>query len=349
MNKNNIFNIQLFADLNTNTTSDTGLAPEVKDYYDTECLRNAKPNLVYAQFGKKTGLPQGNGHIVKWRRMIPYGAATTPLQEGITPAGKKAKFEEISVEAKQYGDYTVISDRVKMETLDPIVIELTREHGNQGALTIDTVTRNELMCGTTVVFPDKKTTDEDGNETYTKVTSRDALDESCTLNSKLVGLCKTILKRRNAPKINGSYVAIIHPDCENDLMNDPNWIDVVKYKNPEQIFEGEIGKLNGVRFVTTSEAMIWNDSKAEQGATPEGLAVYGCIFLGADAFGNVQLEGGNMEIIVKPLGSGGTEDPLNQRSSVGWKVTDYATKILDETRIVRAEVCSAEFSKLLAA
>lgn len=70
------------------------------------------------------------------------------------------------------------------------------------------------------------------------------------------------------------------------------------------------------------------------------VAVYPCIFLGKGAFGDVDLEGGGMETIVKALGSGGTADPLNQRSTIGWKCTGYGAKILIPEYIVRVEVTS---------
>ena len=70
------------------------------------------------------------------------------------------------------------------------------------------------------------------------------------------------------------------------------------------------------------------------------VAVYPCIFLGKGAFGDVDLEGGGMETIVKALGSGGTADPLNQRSTIGWKCTGYGAQILIPEYIVRVEVGS---------
>lgn len=321
--------------MNVNTTASPGMTKDQKEYYDSELLRNTTPNLVYAQFGKKVPMPQNNGKHVRWRRLKAYGAATTPLQEGITPAGNKPEFENLEAAVEQYGDYTVITDRVKMESMDPMVIELTREHGNQGALTIDTVTRDELMTGTNVVFAPKA----DG----TKVLSRDTLDKTCTLTPNLISMCKTILKKNKAKTIGTDYVAIIHPDLEHDVTTNEKFIDVVKYKDSEKIYNGEIGKLYGVRFVTTPQGKIW---KGDDDNCPAGLAVFGVLFIGADAYGVVQMSGGNMEMIIKQVGSGGVDDALNQRGSVGWKVTGYATKILNELNIVRAEVCSTDFSEI---
>ena len=73
----------------------------------------------------------------------------------------------------------------------------------------------------------------------------------------------------------------------------------------------------------------------------DGCAVYGCLFLGKDAYGVVDLSEGT-EVIVKPRGSSGTADPLDQRSSVGWKGV-HAAAILYDEYIVRVE-CGSSYS-----
>ena len=65
------FDLQLFANPNTNTTSSGYLTPEMKTYYDTELLENAKAELVHTRFGKKVPLPAGRGKTVEWRKFQP--------------------------------------------------------------------------------------------------------------------------------------------------------------------------------------------------------------------------------------------------------------------------------------
>lgn len=333
-----VFNLQQFAS-NPVTTSDSEMSKDMQDYYNVELLKRALPNLVYGQFAKHTPLPQHEGQNPRWRKFKSYEPATTPLQEGVTPPGNHPKLETIEGHTEQYGDYTEITDRVSMETIDPVILELTKLHGEQGSNTLDIIVRNEVMTGTNVLFAPKS----DG----TKVTKRADLDGTCNVTPKVISIAKTILKRNNIRPINGSYVGIIHPDIEHDITTHPLFIDINRYgENVKKIHEGEIGKLFGVRFVTSSNAKIWNDSAATVGATPAGLAVYGCVFIGEDVYGDVQLSGGNMEMIVKPVGSGGTSDPLNQRGSVGWKVTGYDAEILAQLGIVRLECCSSEFSSI---
>ena len=73
----------------------------------------------------------------------------------------------------------------------------------------------------------------------------------------------------------------------------------------------------------------------------DGCAVYGCLFLGKGAYGVVDLSEGT-EVIVKPRGSSGTADPLDQRSSVGWKGI-HAAAILYDEYMVRVE-CGSSYS-----
>ena len=145
----------------------------------------------------------------------------------------------------------------------------------------------------------------------------------------------------NADTIGESYVAIIHPYVAYDLRRNPEWIDVHKYAEPENIFKGEIGKLAGVRFVETSEAKIWKDS-----TTPDDLGVFGTIVLGAHAYGVTSVEGGGLQHIVKQLGYG--DDPLNQRASVAWKGIKTAERLVEQY-MVRIESVSPKYSPTIKA
>ena len=103
-------------------------------------------------------------------------------------------------------------------------------------------------------------------------------------------------------------------------------------------YEGEIGEISGVRFVQTTEAKIYTGE-----GCPEGLAVFGSLFLGQNAYGVTEITGGGLQTIVKQKGSAGTGDPLDQRSSIGWKATKTA-EILVDNYLVRVESCSPRYS-----
>ena len=319
-------NLQLFAgNLNTNVTTDSGLSAENKTHYDMTLIDEAGPYLVHDQFGQKRPIPRNGGKKIEFRKYASFPKALTPLTEGVTPDGRKLSVSIIEAEIAQYGDYVTLSDVLDLTAIDNNVVEATKQCGRQAGLTLDTVTRNVLQSGTNVHFCGGKT-------------ERSALDANCVLTVAEVKKVVASLKAANAPKINGSYVAIIHPYVAHDLMSDPEWIDAHKYATPENIYEGEIGKVAGVRFVETSEAAIFTGDDC-----PSGLAVFGCLFIADGAYGVTEITGGGLQTIIKQLGSSGVADALNQRSSVGWKAIKTA-EILVDAYLVRVECCSKDFS-----
>lgn len=313
-------NLQLFAELNTNVTSDSGLSVENKTYYDMTLIDEAQANLVHDQFGQKRNIPKGGGKKIEFRKFAALPKATTPLNEGVTPNGKKLDASAIESTVQQYGDYVTLSDMLDLTAIDPIVVEATKVVGRQAGMTLDTITRNIIQGGTNVFYAPKA----DG----TAVTSRTALDATCKLTVDLIRKVVAFLKKNNAPKIDGSYVAIIHPYAAYDLMSDPEWKYPHQYQDTSNIYEGEIGKIAGVRFVETSEAKVYDGG------------VFGTLVIADGAYGTTEITGGGLETIIKQLGSAGSADPLNQRSTVGWKATKTA-EILVDAYMVRIEHKSA--------
>ena len=253
--------------------------------------------------------------------MNPFAKATTPLTEGVTPDGKKLDWATVTATVSQYGDYVTTSDMLDMTAIDNNITEAGRVLGDQAGISLDGVVREILNAGTNVQYGD-------GSKT-----SRSAITDTDVMTVAAVKRAVTTLKRMNAKKINGDYVAIIHPDVAYDLMNDTKWEAVATY-NPKNLYAGEIGRLYGVRFVETSEAKIFEKAGASS------IDVYSTLFLGADAYGTTSIDGGGLEMIVKPKGSAGSADPLNQRSTVGWKATKTAC-ILTQAFMVRVETASA--------
>ena len=408
MEKDLIFDLQLFADPNTQTTEKNtpgtnDLSSTMKTFYKTSLLENARNEHYYAQFGQKQPLPKNEGKKVEWRKFDTFEKALTPLTEGVTPDGRNINMSKIEAEIHQYGDYTTVSDRLELEAVDPIITLTTEEHGAQAGDTIDTLTRDVVMAGSNVIYGGSG------------VSSRSALVKTDTLTPTLIDKAMTFLKKMKAPTINGDYVAIIHPSVAFDLRESQGWEDVHKYAQPAEIYNGEIGKLHGVRFVESTEAKIYkganltaeaanlsvktNVSAGTTVAVKEAItqdeaaalvgrkiligtnaneilsasygaagsasitvktaatasandviypgeagaantAVYGTIFMGKDAYGIIEPSAESLEVIVKQRGSAGTADPLDQRSTIGWKAS-HAAKILYQERLVRVETGSS--------
>ena len=324
-----VMNLQLFADVQTTLTE--GLSAEMKTFYDMTLIDEAAPALVHDQFGQKRPIPKDGGKTIEFRKFSPLAKALTPLTEGVTPQGKSLDVTTVTAEVSQYGDFVTMSDMLELTAIDNVVVEALKLLGRQGGATLDTVVRNVLQSGTNVMYCPKLGTG--GAETA--VTSRSGLDATCKLTVKVIQQAVAKLRSQNAPNIQGKYVAIIHPYAAYDLMRDPDWIDAHKYAQPDNLFEGEIGEIAGVRFVQTTEAKIYTGG------------VFGTLVFGDGAYGTTDIAGGGMETIVKQKGSAGTADPLDQRSSVGWKGLKTA-ELLVEQYMVRIESKSPDFSANLA-
>lgn len=325
-------NLQLFANVVQTTLLD-GLSPEMKTFYDMTLIDEASANLVHDQFGQKRPIPANGGKTIEFRKFAPLAKAVTPLTEGVTPDGKSLTVSTITATVNQYGDYITQSDVLELTALDNTILEATKLLGRQAGATLDTVVRNVLQSGTNVTYCPKV-----ASGVETAVTSRANLDATAQLTVDVVQQVVAKLRAQNAPTINGKYVAIIHPYVAYDLMRDPEWIDAHKYAQPTNLYEGEIGEIAGVRFVQTTEAKIYTGS-----GCPSGLAVFSSLFLGDGAYGVTEITGGGLQTIVKQKGSAGTADPLDQRSSVGWKAIKTA-EILIPNYLVRVESCSKRFS-----
>ena len=313
------YNLQLFANANTQTTAASGLTDEMKVFYSDYLIDNAVPKLVHDQFGQKHPIPKNGGKTIEFRKYSPLPKLLQPLTEGVTPDGQALNMTTIEATVAQYGGYITLSDILLLTAIDNNLMQATKLLGNQAGATLDTITREVLVGGTNVIYSGG-------------VASRSAL----TANSKLTvdDIMKAVraLKNQNAEKIDGSYVAIIHPDVAYDLMHDDLWEAVKTYADPADWYEGEIGKIAGCRFVETTEAKIF-----------EG-GVYATLVLGDNAYGTTELEGGGLEHIVKQLGSAGTADPINQRASAGWKATKVAERLVEQfmVRIESKSTFSAE-------
>ena len=313
-------------DGNTNVTTDAGLTDEMKVYYSTYLIRLAEPLLVHDQFAQKHPIPKNGGKTIAFRKYDSLPKALTPLTEGVTPDGQKLTMDEITATVAQYGGFVELSDMLLLTAIDNNLMVATRLIAEQASKTLDTITREVLNGGTNVLYAEGQ------------VSSRAALvggQDSGNHYLTIDGVRKAVrfLKVMNARRINGDFAGIIHPDVAYDLMSDPKWVNVKTYSDPSGIYNGEIGKIEGVRFVETSEAKVF----VGEGAS--GRDVYSTLILGADAYGVTEITGGGLQHIVKQLGSGGTSDPLDQRATVGWKATKVAERLVEQY-MVRIETTS---------
>lgn len=295
----------------------------MKTFYDRQLLTRTVPKLLHAKFGQKKRIPQHGGRIIEFRKFAGLAVATTPLTEGALFTNlKDLTVTSTTATVAQYGDAVGFSDLVSTTTIDPLLKETTDILAEQAAETIDELVRDTISAGTTVFYAG-------GRTSRVTLAAGDIITVADVVNIAMQ------MELNRARKIDGAWQAITHPRVIFDLQRTQEWRDAQNYHRTGRPFDGSVGELYGVRFWTTDKAKVFAD--AGVGGTVD---VYTMLVFGAEAFGIVDLAGHNLQTVFKPLGSAGTADPLNQQSSMGWKVT-FGVKRLQEPFMLRYETSTS--------
>jgi N4-gp56 family major capsid protein len=325
-------------------TTSNSLPPGTQAFYDRNLLRRAQPAAVFDRYGQKRPLAQRSGNQIKFRRYSQLAPASTPLVEGITPSGSQLTATDILAQIQQYGDYVTLSDLVSMTNQDPIVTEATDVLGDQAGTTIDQARRDVLVTGTNVVYAGGVQT---RGQVATKITGPDldrAIRALKNQNAKFMKEGMMASDKVGTAAVRKAFIAVVPPDVEFDMETMLGYRSVSDYGSMDGVMEDEIGAYKNVRFVSTTSSKVFPGAGAAGTTlyknTNGAYDVYPVLIFGADAYGVIDLAGAGMSTYVKELGSSGAADPLNQRSTVGWKA-DTTTKILNEAWIIRLEVAAS--------
>lgn len=97
-------------------------------------------------------------------------------------------------------------------------------------------------------------------------------------------------------------------------------------------------RLTSAATLTAGDVVYTKDAGAPEAGTYVSPSVHATLVFGADAYGVIDVDGkGTMETIIKPQGSAGATDPLNQRGTVGAKVAAYTAKVLNPLWLIKIE------------
>ena len=309
----------------------------LKAFYDTELLENARAEMFYAQFAKKQPLPAGHGRTVEWRKWNTFEKASQ-LQEGVIPTGQKFGMSTRTGVINQYGTYASITDVLEMRAYDPIILGATEEMGASAAETQETLIRDALLVNPNVMYCDnvELATGAVSGDTPTACNQLEASGTHMSLlTPDTVAKAVTFLKKNRVPTVGGKYYAVIHPSVAYDLRRSKDWIEAHKYAATSEIFNGEIGELHNCRFIENVFAPVLDGEYKNKAST----CTYATYFFGKDAFGIIDPDGGALEMIVKDKSQVG--GPLNQFSTVGYKLETNGATVLYPERLLRVMSCSS--------
>lgn len=312
-------------------------------------LAHAGPILVLQKFGTPKEMPMNTANTVKFRRPIPFAAATTPLVEGVTPTAQKMLYEDVEATMRQYGRPIEITDVVHDLAEDPVLKDASMLAGEQAALTLEMVTHGVIKAGTSVV--------------YTNGAARTSVNTPISLNKQRA--ITRALKAQKARKITtilspstkyatqaveASFVALAHTDMESDIRALSGFIPVASYGSRAPLCPEEIGAVEDCRYILSPELSAWADGGgAYNGSgtdmvTTSGTSadVYPILYVGKEAYGLIPLKGKRAitPMVINP-GTTSKSDPLGQRGYVSWK-TYYTCVILNENWMQRMESAATD-------
>jgi len=134
-------------------TARAQISAEVNNFYNRALLERAVPLFVHTRWGQVRDIPTKSGtDTIKFRKYGALTAQTTALSEGVTPTGKQLSITDVTAVVLYYGDFVTFTDKVLLETIDPLLTETAEVLGEQAGDSIDKICRAVLEAGTTVQY-----------------------------------------------------------------------------------------------------------------------------------------------------------------------------------------------------
>ena len=271
-----------------------------------------RPEMYFDQFADVQATNATNpGASIKFTVFADLAAATTPLGEAedVTPVSMSDS--QVTVTLEEYGNATVTTAKLRASSFMPVDPVAAQAVGYNAGLSIDTVCRSVLEAGTNVFYA------SGGADT---ASARVDMDVDDVLTIADVRKAVAQLRSANVPTINGTYVGFIHPDVQFDLLSATDaagWRDAYKYTDATPLINGEIGQIDGVRFIASPRAPLFANAYNGSGAPGTGDS-YGTLIMGRQALAKGISLGG--EYGAQPsIVYGTVTDLLKRFRPVGWK------------------------------
>lgn len=326
------------------TTTYGDISPRIGIIAEVKMLEHAEPILVLQKFGDPKPQPKNKGQTVKFRRPVPFAAATTPLAEGVTPSSQKMAYQDVTVGMSQYGAWTEITDVIADTHEDPVLQDVQMLLGEQAAETFEVLTWGVISGGTSVI--------------YANGTARNGVNTPISLGK--LRLASRSLKKQRAKKITkilapsvnvatkpveAAFVVVAHTDCDSDIRGLAGFKSVAEYGTRQPLCPEEIGSVEEFRFVLSPVLTSLPDAGGAKGSMVStggtSADVYPMVVLSQNCFGIVPLKGNGgpgsiVPMVLNPNTPRGG-DPLGQRGSASWK-SWFAAVRLNELWLTRIEV-----------
>lgn len=326
------------------TSTSPGISQRTNVYAAREMLRHAGPVNVLEKTGPLTKpMPKNKATTIKFRRPVPFEAATTPLQEGVTPTSTAFRYEDVSATLAQYGQVGVITDVIEDTHEDPVLNDLVVQLGENIGRTKEALNYAVLRGGTNVFYANGSQR-TDVNTPISLAKQRAVIRGLKAQKAmKITNVLDGSPDYATRP-VEAAYIAVGHTDLEADIRNMPGFLPVAEYGRRQTVSEYEIGSVEDVRYILSPDLEPFANGGAATSTmvstSGSNADVYPIMYFGKEAWGMVPLRGANAtEPTIIPVGQKTKDDPLGQRGYAGWKIW-HAALILNQLWIARLEVAS---------
>ncbi len=213
----------------------------ILEVYSDEILYQAQPNLRFEQVAqKRTDLQTLPGQTIKFLKYnaltgSPALTETSAMETGVISTST------LSISVAEYGKALAFSEQLLRASVTDLLRDAATLLGHHYAKFRDSLVRDALLGTANVLYAKARA-------------SRAGLTASDTFDVDLIRDTVETLATNKAPKFSGDgYITFVHPHQAKFLRKDDAWVQANVYSNADKLFNAEIGKLEDMRFIETTQ------------------------------------------------------------------------------------------------
>lgn len=336
------------------------LTPRTNAWAVAELLVNAQPHQHIQNLAGQAAqpVPENKNDTIVFRRYLNLPINITPLTEGTTTDNANdLTYEDFTVQLKQYGSFTTISDKALLLHEDPLLAQALQLEGEQAGKVIETIGWNTLSANLNVILTGTAALVTDVVVPFTMSTLRNAVRFLDNNDAPKIKEAVSTSAAFNTTPIAEAYYCLMHPDLKKDLRNlnatnlngnINDFIPVEQYGNNSSAISGEVGSVEDIRFLSSTiykpalggGGTVATDGTATVRRTGSKADVYTMVVLGKNAYSTVAVKGMWSAQIMVSADMATRADPYKSARTISWKMW-YAIVITNPRNIISIKTASA--------
>ncbi len=270
------------------------LSQAIQTIWSKEILFQSMPILRFEQFAvKKTELGVMPGLTINFMRYNNLSTGSRQLTEGIRMETEALSASQYQIQVAEQGHGVSVTELLLNASFDDVMASSSRLLGRDMATWLDTQSRDTLLTGSTTVVYGYESVASPATQydPGTVGASRAAMDGSFWMHPHTIKDGVESLATLNVPRLGETYVAFVNPHQSRRLRDTPEWIEVSKYAAPGNFMLGEVGRINDVVFIETTQVRkVTNGSGTGYTADTAGVGDgntdrHDALMIGDNAFG----------------------------------------------------------------